>query len=126
MTNYLYNILLINAPTDQLVRRLRFTTVILMRCRFPGVGSNPRNGYMFVIVIILFFYLFFFFFFLLLSTVVVFLVFHVHFYLFSNLSVNHTPFWYHSFKKPKLFRFFVDYLFFVFTDTCTVRLVSIQ
>ena len=49
MTNYLYNILVINAPTDQVIPCLsglrRLTAVILMRCRFPGVGSNPRNGY---------------------------------------------------------------------------------
>ena len=49
MTNYLYNILVINAPVDQPVPLLsglrRLTTVVLMRCRFPGVGSNPRNGY---------------------------------------------------------------------------------
>ena len=60
MTNYLYNLLVINATTDQLVpwlsRLRRLATVILMRCRFPGVGSNPKNGYMFLIVIIFLFF----------------------------------------------------------------------
>ena len=109
MTNYLYNILVINEQTDQLVPCLsglrRLTTVILMRCGFRGVGSNPRNRY----ICFNCNYLFLLFLSYLLSAGVLFQVLHVHFYLFSNQSVNDTPFWYHFLRKQNPF---VDYLFF--------------
>ena len=72
-----------------------------MRCRFPGVGSNPRNGYICFNCNNLFLLFLSF----LLSAGVLFQVLHVHFYLFSNQSVNGTPFWYHSFKKTKTLSF---------------------
>ena len=72
-----------------------------MRCPFPGVGSNPRNGYICFNCNNLFLLFLSF----LLSADVLFQVLHVHFYLFSNQSVNDTPFWYHSFKKTKTLSF---------------------
>ena len=70
-----------------------------MRCGFRGVGSNPRNGY----ICFNSNYLFLLFLSFLLSAGVLFQVLHVHFYLFSNQSVNDKPFWYHLFEKTKLF-----------------------
>ena len=88
----------------------RLITIILMRYGFPGVGSNPRNGY----ICFNCNYLFLLFLSFLLSAGVLFQGLHVHFYLFSNQSVNDTPFWYHLFKKTKLFRRLSVCFFFVF------------
>ena len=113
MANFLYNILVINAQTDQLVPWLsglrRLTTVILMRCGFPGVGSNPRNEY----ICFNCNYLFLLFLSFLLSTGVSSQVLHVHFYLFRNQSVNDTPFWYHLFKKTKTLSSTICFYFFL-------------
>ena len=81
-----------------------------MRCGFPGVGSNPRNGYIRLNCNYLF--LFFSLSFLLSAGV----CFKCCMFIFIYLAT--TPFWYHSFKKTKTLCFFVDYLFFVFCCCC--------
>ena len=93
MTNYLYNILVINAQTDQLVPSFWWGVAFQ-----AWVWILETDIYVLIVII---------FFFFLLSAGVLFQVLHVQFYLFSNQSVNDTPFWYHSFKKTKSLSFFV-------------------
>ena len=128
MTNYLYNILLINASTDQLVPCLsglrRLTITILMRCRFPGVGSNPRNG---LYVLIIFSPLF--------LSICCPPVFCFKFCMSIFIYVVTSSFMTRisgiiRLRKPKLFSFFFFFCFFFLSTICFlqihVRLVSVE